>query len=557
MTSIRLRLGAALCGLACLVVAMLALSFWVTRTAERDMKEILAERVMPLRDLKAISDAYAVDIVDTSHKVRGGSYTPRKGIESVEASVKIIEERWAAFLKSHLSEEEKPLVAEAQKQKSATDAGVRRLLGIMRTPDHAVAIAAFNDGELYPIIEPMTSAIDKLVNLQIAEAERDTAQAAGSAAVMIRLMWALLGLSICSIALALLVCFKGVLQPLARLTRSVSAIGAGSLDRPVPDQRRRDEIGSMAKVIEKLRIGSRELRDVESERAAAAAREIARRDALLGSIRTLADDVAANVAVVNRSVAAIQDTSAVLGDSAGDTARRSASAESSLNGNTEAIQAMAAATSELSSAIEEVSGQGGRIVDAVNAMAARTEAAGARFDELNATAAKAQSAVDLIASVADQTNLLALNATIEAARAGEAGRGFAVVASEVKALAGQAARATSDIRELIESMNGTSTVLREAMAEVLDGVGDLRSVAVFVKEAVEEQSLSTASISRSIEETAQTSSHILSDVQVMNRSAQETGEAAGSVEAVAEDLIAASARLEADMTAFAERMQAA
>jgi methyl-accepting chemotaxis protein len=190
-------------------------------------------------------------------------------------------------------------------------------------------------------------------------------------------------------------------------------------------------------------------------------------------------------------------------------------------------------------------------------MAARADLAGSRLEELNVIAAKAQSAVDLIATVSDQTNLLALNATIEAARAGEAGRGFAVVASEVKGLAAQAAQATSDIRELIASMNGTTTTLHGAMDEVRDGVNELKAVALFVKNAVEEQSKSTAAISRSIEETAQSSSLVLSDVQTMSRSAQETGDAAGGVAAIAEDLTAASRKLESDMAEFAARMEAA
>ncbi len=96
--TIRFRLSAALGGLAVLLCAVIAVSIWGLRAADNSMQRVLADRVIPLRDLKAISDAYAVDIVDTSHKVRGGSFTFEQGAESIGKSIGVIRERWAAYL---------------------------------------------------------------------------------------------------------------------------------------------------------------------------------------------------------------------------------------------------------------------------------------------------------------------------------------------------------------------------------------------------------------------------------------------------------------------------
>jgi methyl-accepting chemotaxis protein len=90
--------------------------------------------------------------------------------------------------------------------------------------------------------------------------------------------------------------------------------------------------------------------------------------------------------------------------------------------------------------------------DSVRELIAEVETATAKVQAMEQDAKRINNVLGVIGEIAGQTNLLALNAAIEAARAGEQGRGFAVVADEVRALAGRTQQSTSEINEMLASL---------------------------------------------------------------------------------------------------------
>jgi methyl-accepting chemotaxis protein len=99
------------------------------------------------------------------------------------------------------------------------------------------------------------------------------------------------------------------------------------------------------------------------------------------------------------------------------------------------------------------------------------------------------------------------------------------VASEVKALADQTAKATGDISQQIAGIQNAIHGSVSAIREIGDTIGRMSEISSTIAAAVEEQGAATQEISRTVQQAAQGTMQVSSNITDVQRGAGETGSA--------------------------------
>ena len=139
----------------------------VIRT-NRGLETVYNDRVIPLKQLKQIADAYAVSVIDAVNKTNAGIFKAEDGRKAVSGARQTITENWTAYMATTLTAEEAALAREAEALFSPANAALADLTAQLEKHSGPITgtLGDF-DGPLYASIDPISNKIAELIDLQL------------------------------------------------------------------------------------------------------------------------------------------------------------------------------------------------------------------------------------------------------------------------------------------------------------------------------------------------------------------------------------------------------
>ncbi len=482
--------------------------FYLTKVDNADTV-LYENETVPLSQLGDVATAFQRTRVNLRDVIISQGNQDQVYIDTIKQLALEQEANAAKFQKLIITKEMQALFDQYLKDYQSFTAHRDQIVLFAQTGKNAEALALLR-GDAFKSAKAVEAAIDAMQALNVKQAQATSYANSALAGQANQFM-------IISIIIAFLAAFglgilvsRSITVPLSDTVNFSKMLADGNFSQDLSEvlRKRGDELGDLARAFQ----------------------------VMVGNMRNLLGGITSGVQTTASSATELtaisEETTAGASESLNKSNTVAAAAEEMSTNSVSVAAGMEQANASLhaiATAVEEMTATIGEIARNSEKAHATTEQAAHKVDQfslimkgLGQSAQEIGKVTETITSISSQTNLLALNATIEAARAGSAGKGFAVVASEIKELAQQTAAATSEIKEKITTIQGSTAGAVADIDKIVQVIRDVNEIVMSIAAAIQEQSTVTKNIADNI---AQASS----GVRDANSRVAQTASVSGSI----------------------------
>ncbi|ATD00185.1 methyl-accepting chemotaxis protein [Pseudoalteromonas spongiae] len=481
-------------------IGLAIISLMMTKSLVMGIQSINNDRVVPLKQIKVVSDNYAVSIVDNLHKYNAKLLSKSQLLAAIESAENVANQNWQAYLNTELTSEEKRLIGVSESLFSKVKQKVNWYQNQIAMEQPLASSPEMFVKEMYDVFDPFSTSLNDLIDLQLNTSQQFTDDATENyESTQLSFIIACVLLLIATIVMALVI-YKSIITPLRAIGSTMANI-ANNTD---------------------LTLRVSEYGNDEFSRTAV-------------SINTMLNHFKSLIEELLNAVKTLSNESEQMSRSSSQVAATTEQQEHQTTMIATAITEMSAAIGEVASNAVTTSHKANESddtakhglakvqenIDSINQLNEVIRHTKEDIDLLSEKSNEINSVVQIIQNVAEQTNLLALNAAIEAARAGESGRGFAVVADEVRQLAHNTQKATEQISSMIIALQDASQRAVSSMEDasgkashsveiaaasassiqsIAEAITEIADMNIVVSTSTEEQTTVAAEISQNINE---------------------------------------------------------
>ena len=207
---------------------------------DRQIATIYDDRVVPLQQIKQVSDSYAIVIIDSFNKAEVGLISNDDALQAINKAQIIIQDSWNAYHNTNLTLAEEAIIAETEDLFIQINSKIEQIEPVLKSQNTSQIDAL--ERSLYKYTDPLTTKLKELINLQIrvAKEEREKADLVYAEIQLVFKILLVISLLIASpigftLSRSILTAFKHTLNALVA-TSTEMAVAAEEQDRIAAQQ---------------------------------------------------------------------------------------------------------------------------------------------------------------------------------------------------------------------------------------------------------------------------------------------------------------------------------